>query len=707
MNNTQQKIDEATFSQLAEHVEEELASGHLSCALSILTNLLEMLTDIPGCGKAREEVESATANYQRLLHYMAEGTTDPQRHSVQVSLMQKMLRLLQDIRRAYLISKRQNAYTATAVFMEQHHESSNLQDLLQNANIFEDHTLQDFLFDTIWTAPQLSSAEENELNLFLFTAPVSVQCYVMSALTMALLHYFDPVKFRILLAHINPTRQEVSVRAMVGICIITQIQARQLLLYPQLADETISTMQQPGKLEELALIQNYIYLYQESERLQQRFEKEIIPTLIKVTQQRQKLGFDEMEIDLTDPESTPNINRETRRMLNNSMQEMARLFHEGMDINLHTFTSLKGFAFFHKVGHWLAPYDKSRPEARESELISQLPLCDSDKYSVSALFSHISDSQREEMKQHMESHAELFAMHEKKTRSEYKNVIQCLYRLLKRSPWTSLWPEVFTPDILFIHNPLLHKLITSSPQFLNKTGNMLLRYKNYEEAEHHLSLYAQKAESDSTLLMQLGFCMQQMGKFPGAIRFYQQARMLEPDNQMIAYRLQYCYAQTGRYQEQLECLLQLEEKEPEDAKILTEVGLCLIQLEKWEEAERRFYKLEFKGKRVIPSIRAIAWCSLNRGEYETAKNLYLRILNERPAEATWEDYLNIGHTVWLLGDVPAAIAFYAEYAHRYLTELPEAKDALLPYTEDNNLLLSKGLTQGDINLMYDLISGQL
>ena len=707
MNTTHQQIDENTFTQLTGSIEEELANGHLSTALSIMSNLLGMLVNIPECNNAQEEVESATANYKRLLHYMAEGAEDPQRYSVQANLTHKVFRILQNIRRAYEIRTHQTVYTATAVLMGHRHTLGNLQELLQDDSVINDYTLQDLLFDILWTSAQLTSTEEHELNLFLISAPPHLQCYITSALTLALFHYFDPAKFRILIANTNATKEEVKVRAMVGLCLIVQVKSHQLSLFPLLADEVVSIIQAPEHLEELALIQNQINLYQESERFQQRFEKEIIPTLIKVSQQRRKLGFDDMEIDLTNPESAPNVTRETRRMLNDSMQEMIRLFHEGMDINIHTFSSLKAFPFFHNVGHWLLPYDKSRPDVPDNELISLIPLCDSDKYSVAALLSHLSESQRVEMKQNIEKHANVFIKRNHEPKSEYKNVIQCLYRLLKRSPWTSLWPDVFTSEMLFIRNPLFEKLITSSPQYLYETGNMLLRFNYYEAAELHLSKFAQIAGTDSTLLMQLGHCMQQQGKYSSAIRHYQQARSLEPGNPLILYRLQYCLAQAGRYEEQLECLLKLEEKSPEDPKILTEVGLCLIQLKRWEEAERRFYKLEFKGKRVIPSIRAIAWCCLNRGEYETAKSMYLRIFNERPNEATWEDYLNNGHAVWLGGDISAAIAFYTEYAHRYMTTNPDVKDALFPYTEDYKLLLSKGLAQEDINLMYDLISEQL
>ena len=699
-------IDEDTFSQLANHIEAELEKNHLSTALNLLSQLLDMVAELPDYNKARESTETAAADYHRLLHYMAEGTKDPQRHAVQSNLVQKTFRIMQDLRRSFHIATQKNIYSSTAALTSEHEQQS-LHTILQAAQLASDPALQDILFDCIWTAPQLTAAEENELRLALYAAPLNMQAYVMSALTMALLHYFDPTKFRLLLSYASAQEKEVSARAMVGTCIVTQIHATRLTLFPQLADEVTQLLQAPQRMEDMTLIQHFICLYLETERIQQKFEKEIIPTLIKLGQQRKKLGFDDMELDLTDPESTPEISRKTRHMLNDSMQEMAQLFHEGMDLNLHTFTSLKSFPFFHRVGHWLAPYDASRSDIADHALIRLLPICDSDKYSIAALFKHIAEEQREAMKKNIDKHAEIFATHQHETGNEFQNVIQCLYRLLKRSPWTSLWPQVFSPDMLFINNPILHRMVEATPKFLLETGTMLLRHKFYDAAEKHLNLYAQSAGADVALLLKLGLCAQQQGKYSTAIRRYQQAGLLDPNNTNVTYRLQYCYAQTGRYQEQLDSLLSLEKATPDDARVLMETGLCCIQLKKWEEAERRFYKLEFKGKHVIPSVRSIAWCCLNRGDYEAAKKNYLRIFNEAPTEANWEDYLNMGHTTWLLGDTPAALAFYAEYAHRYLIAQPEAKDALMPFTEDAALLRSKGKLQNDIDLMYDLITEQL
>lgn len=696
-------FDKATFKQLTTHVAEELIEGHLSIALSILDNLLTHLENVPHRAILKEQADTISADYQRLLHYMAEGVNDPSRASLHLRLMQKTFRILQDLRRYYYMASTLDGYTQTAQHLWENWNREQLHDLLQS-NVNNDFAVQDHLFALLWTAPQLLSAEEQELRLFLCTTDEQLRCYQLSALTLSLLHYFDAAKMRLLIEYCSSEQENERTRAMLGVCITTQLHASSIRLYPTLREDLILLSRQPHFAEEATTIQHYICLYRETERLQERMEKEIIPTLIKVSQQRRKLGFDDMEIDLTDKEADLGINRKTQKMLESGMQEMARLFQEGMDVNLHTFTSLKGFTFFRTIGHWLAPFDTARPEVPDVQAIQLLPICDSDKYSVSMLYQHLSEEQREGMRKILDTHSELFSHHSQERHDEFQNVIQCLYRLLKRSPWASLFPNVFSADMMFIDNSILGIELRKSSDFLHSIGLTMLRHRHYELAERHLQLYAKLTGTDCELLLQLGRCAQEQRKFQRAISYYQQGCMLEPDNSKLLYRLQYCYAQTERYAEQLECLLQLEQQQPDDPKVLTETGLCLIQQEKWDEAARRFYKLEFKEQRVVPSMRAIAWCALRMHNYEEAQKYYTRILRREMTSATWEDYLNAGHTTWLQGDIKTAVALYTEYLQHYLMANPEAKDAMQPFVQDGPLLQGCGISSCDLQLMYDLIS---
>lgn len=711
-----------TFRQLSESAEEEIVGGHLHAALSLIGHLLdaggsppERSTTLPELSiltlseriSLREQANEISSDYQRMLYYMAEGMPDPSRNALHLRLKQKAFRILQDIRRSYGKFSTQGIYSTVIKDLENEKPQGETDDSMFSAisSIQADNfEMQDKLFDLIWTAPQLRSHEEQQLRLFLITADSHLRCYILSALTLALLPYFDAAKLRLLCDFFNTETESERARAVTGICLATQLHARAINLYPSIREDIILIARCPQFAEDVTKIQHYISLYQETENLQQRMEKEIIPTLIKVTQQRKRMGFDDMEIDISDPESTPNISRKEQKLLADSMMEMARLFQEGMDINLHTFTSLKRYTFFQRPGHWLIPFNEKRPEVPPIEVLSHIPLCDNDKYSICLLLNHIPAAQRQHLLQQLNDHSEVLAMHQEESYDEFQNTIQCLYRLLRRSPWASQWPDVFSSEMQFIDNAIVGQELQKSSHFLQTTASTLLRHKHYAAAQSHLEALARLQGSDAVLLTQLALCAQEQGKFQQAIRYSQQASMLSGPNQQALYRQQYCYAQIERYDEQLRCLLQLEKMASEDPQILTETGLCLMQLHRWEEAQQRFYKMELMGKRLLPSLRAIAWCALRQGDFAQALKYYNRIVEgEMAPSATWEDHLNLGHALWLLGDVKSAIPHYRHYLRGYASAQPEATDLLQPFDQDSSILQEGGINASDICLMRDLI----
>ena len=701
MTNDKISIDRKTFLQLSSSVEEELASNHLHQAVGILQNLVGMMGASPWFVLVRERLQQTSDDYSRLLHYMVEGMEDPARESLQRRLLQKVFSMSQDLRRGYDLSNLNNIFTQTAQEYWNNWERDRLIPLLHRS--YEgNYEAQDHLFNVIWTAPQLTSEEEEELKSMASDASTTIQCYILSALTLANIHYFDAAKIRVVEALSHTDTPSVKARAALALAIATYLHPRPFSIYPDLLDKNRKDKESSNK--ELTQLQHYLCLYLETERIHEKMEKEIIPTLIKVTQQRRKMGFDDMDIDFTDEDSTPNISRKDKKKLAEGIIEMARLSHEGMDINLPTFTVLKKFSFFQSVGHWLAPFTDERPEIPNIDYVKILPLCDNDKYSATLLHRLLPAEQREGLSRMLEAHEEMFRNEEVTLQKEFQNVTQCLYRLFKRSPWTSLWPDIFTIDMLFIDNHVYGPILQEDDAFLHETGMMLFRNKHYKEAERHLSLFAQHKGTDFNLLMQLGICAQEQGNFQKAVNAYRQANLLQPENPHALYRMQYCMARQEQYRAQLDILLELEKQKPDDAKITTETGLCLIQLEAWEEALKRFYKLEVMGKNVVPSMRAIAWCHLNMHQYDEAQKYYRRIAEEYPSSITWEDRLNTGHTTWALGDTKTALQHYTAYVRQYAATASEETNLLRPFECDHKLLTGMGFSKGSIGLMDDLMS---
>lgn len=691
-------MDEKTFLQLATETKECLTKGHLRDALYLLNTLTGALNN-----SALHEAQSTTTeDYNRLLTFMQTGSKDESRTEQHLRIMHKAIAILQDARRQYRLQQTGDIYGLTTKKSESRWTDS-LANTLNELTAKTDYDSIDDMFDLIWTAPQLKDEEEKAIVNLLEFSTSEVRQYLLSALTLALLEYFDPGKLRLLIPYCSHSNGEVRARATVGLCIGTQLHSVYLQFYPELTEAI-------GKLDfnkEITYVQHDFCLYLESERIQQKMQQEIIPNLIRAQRQREKLGFDDDELDLSDPAS--GIDRKTRQRLTDSMREMATLFRDGMDLNLNTFTALKGFPFFRRPCHWLAPFKSERPESMKTDIIQKMSMCDSDKYSISMLFSSMPPKQAEQLVAQLTEQIGEDVIAKKEIRPEhiYHNIIQCLYRLLKRSPWSTEWPVVFSPQMAFIHNTILKESLQTDGEYLAETGRTLLRYKHYTEAKEHLLLLLKQEGGTVDTYIQLAQCEEGEGNLQTAINYYRQADMLQPDDEETLQHLQSCLGRLGQFEAQLDSLTQLEKLRPDDVKILTETGLCLMQLERWKEAQQRFFKMEFNNQRVVPSVRAIAWCALQMKDLELAHRYYHRILDEEPLSSRWEDYLNLGHTEWLKGHLIEALDLYHQYVSKYVISQPEVKDALAPFDQDAKTLLKLGITPSDIQLMHDLIASTL
>ena len=160
-----------------------------------------------------------------------------------------------------------------------------------------------------------------------------------------------------------------------------------------------------------------------------------------------------------------------------------------------------------------------------------------------------------------------------------------------------------------------------------------------------------------------------------------------------------CYSAMDKYEQALNCLEKLGETTANDARLLSETGLCLMQLNRFEEAAKRFYQLEYNGEKVIPSWRAIAWCNFKMNRYEQAEKYYRKLLDHE--KATWEDFLNAGHTAWCAGNIREAVGLYRQYIRKYRPEHNESY--LQPFDNDRDELIGHGIDELDICLMRDCL----
>lgn len=743
-------MDEHSYNLLCRDAEKALLKGRLREALLCLQGALY------ACSEARlaNEHESLTADYERMLHFMAEGGTDPCRGEIHIQLIRRAFALLENVRQ--LFRRRQDSGTLARLYntlerseqpdaetltekltqqLQQLHEEQQQPsdaERIHRIRTLETachHTL-DTLFERLLTLPAtLLPDEEGRIRRLLQRLPDTSTSYLLSALTLHLWESFDGGKFRILLHYCPHPNALIRTRAITGTVLIFLKYRERFAYYPELKQGLSLLSQETVVSSELLPLQKQLLISRESVRAQKKLEEEILPDLLKSKHyQRTKLGFAEIDADLAEAlkgkaPSNQTPSKADKRLTEN-MQAFMEMGQEGVDVNWGTFSSLKRFDFFLRPGHWFLPFDPRRECARPlfytpdekprtflHFIMKAGNFCDSDRYSLCLMLQRIPTEQRSLVVDHL--HAQLddgeldplieISAHTAPTPEQaYRSYVENLYRFFKLFPSRREWSDPFTDtDLLFFRHEELQAPFLS-PAVRRELAEFLMKRECYADAIDIWEDLQAHEGSTAELLQQLAYCHRRNGNPSRAALLFQQADLLHPDNEWILNQLHLCYTELGRFEHDLSCLLRLEEIEPENAKVISETGCCLMQLNRFEEAAQRFYKLEFMGERVLPAMRAIAWCSLKMKKWEQAEKYYRRIL-DMGSKAKWEDYLNAGHTAWLRGDLKSAIDLYRRYIARYREKAPKQTDGLQPFDDDRDELIAQGIAPNDICLMRDMI----
>ena len=730
-------MDSKSFELLYHDAEQALLQDHLQEALSCIQGILSDCES----PEMNREAESLRQDYGMMLTFMAQGGVDPQRAVVHRSLTNRAFALLDRGARLYRLRHIKDLYADIAA---RHHgtEAEPYEMLAARADLLREkraetrsHSLTDEeesllyatydkLFEHVWTAPLFHPSDAEELESFIERQEPAGQALLISSVTLAVLQYFDPQKYRILLHFCKSETNEVRARALTAAVWAYMRFTTRFAQYPDLKDG-LSLLSQDERLkEELALLQRQLLLSLEAAKAEKKLQNEIFPDLLKNRNyQRNKIGLEQMEEDLAKAlRGEPNAEWEQmqgNRHLADNMKKIIAMGQEGIDINLGTFSGLKGFSFFQSLPHWFAPFNSARPEIRAvlPEGLAGHPIgmlmdagnfCDSDKYSLCLMLSQIPASQREMMVAQIgaqmggnEEHLKEAAKGSTDITSVYRNYLQDLYRFYKLHPRKAQFDDPFRHDLLFTRYPILEQM-TKSPGYLREMASFLIRRECYQDAIGYIEEVLKKEPADAEMLEKMAFCHQQLDLPDKAIYYYQQADLLNPDNEWILKQMYICYSAMGRYEQELGCLKSLEAMNPGDARLISETGLCLMQLKRYEEAAQRFYELEYKGERVIPSWRAIAWCNFKMKRLEQADRYYKKILQQD--KVTWEDWLNAGHTAWCRGNTAEAIGLYQHYVQAYCSKKKdEARPPLAPFDEDREELLAQGIDGLDISLMRDIL----
>lgn len=736
-------MDRKSFELLYQDAIEATTQNHLLDALNCIRG---MIFNIENGADLHDELTSIRQDYNMMLAFMQQGGNDPQRSAIYRKLISRSFTLTDKAARLYRIQHEKDLYStlyrrnnesgmasfdylleSTDLLREK--VSEELRSLSYNPNIKDEVTAlssaYDRLFEFVWTSPLLHPADAEKLKHFIERQNIDEQALLVSALMLGIQSYFDPQKYHILLHFCHAEENKVRVRALTAaIWTYMQYESR-LTHYPDLSEGLLLLTQDKRIKNELVLLQRQILLSLDTAKAEKKLQNEIFPDLLKNRNyQRNKMGFDQMEEDLAKAlRGKPNTEWEQlkgNKKLADNMKKIIAMGQEGIDINLGTFSGLKTFAFFQQISHWFMPFNERRPEVQDvlpqstggnspiQLLMNAGNFCDSDKYSLCIMLSQLPTSQREMMVTQIGSQVDGFEEQFKNVGKEntgidwlYRSYLQDLYRFYKLYPHKSQFRDPFKTDLLLTNYPLLKKGLKTVP-YLTEMASYLIKRECYQDAISYIEEVLKEETAHAEMLQKIAFCHQHLDNPSKAIYYYQQADLLNPDNEWILKQMVLCFTALGQYDRELKCLQSLEAMNPGDVRLISETGLCLMQLGRYDEAANRFYELEYKGERVLPSWRAIAWCNFKMNKLEQADKYYRKIIQQEKAK--WEDYLNAGHTAWCLGQMTEAVSFYQNYIRLYGKQRKDETNSLLfPFDEDREELLLHGKEPLELNLMRDIL----
>lgn len=697
-----------------------------------------------------EKIAELESSYQLMLTYMEGGALDPDREKLYRKFLADAYTLT-DLVTNNLLSKETNTVyfskhrfflassdTLQTLFNRFDHLLGNL--ALQELSTGDDAANDDaalqqlansyrqveaeasVLFYRIWTSFPCTAEDYVALNQMLSpgTLPIHFHALFISALTLSLMEWYDEKKLLLLINNIENKEPEIRQRALIGSVLILQYYPTRAGLSDTIAHRLDALFENERLIKELHTIQMHLIRARETEKITRRLNEEILPEMLKINPSMgNKLRSSDTHTDL----NAPDYNPEWEELLNQSgigdkLKELSDLQTEGSDVLMSAFSSLKGFPFFAQTSNWFLPFfdnnsqlldgvkNQKKGESKFLKIIlnSRL-LCNSDKYSFFMSLQQVPPAQREMMAAQFNMQNEAFQeiAHEEKELSPNKNVadianqyIHDLYRFFKLNPRKYEFSDPFEHNLNLFENPQLKRFFADTPTLL-LIGELLFRKEFHTDALLLFRELVKSAHSNHEIYQKMGYSYEEMGDFVAAVESYKQAELIRPDSLWTLKRIAFCYRYMKRPAQALEYYLKVEKRKPNNLTIEINIGHCYLELKEYENALNYYFKVDYLSENKNRAWRPIAWCSFLVGKFEQAQRYYQKIIAEKP---TSHDYINAGHTEWLLGSIQKAIQYYKKSIDLEGGEFAKFEKI---FTQDIPDLRKAGISEWDIPLMIDQI----
>lgn len=731
-----------------------LAQGKLGPAMTQLENLLYTYPQL----YSNEQLLKLRDDYQLMADYWLKGYPDPQRQEVFHQLLQRLFMLATDVTIRnrlrgstflYGVYKRTRnsgrnwsvaairteleGFVAEAAMLELQPENVRGEHRRQ---LYEKHQrMANDMFDYVWTSGSWNESLAEAFLDILLTPTIDIidQQLMVSAVTLSLLNAFDPHKW-LLLADVyqRATDESLRQRALVGCMFCLDYERMQV--FPETIKRMEALLSDERCRKEITELQIQVYYCINAEDDNRRIQQEIMPNIIKNGEYRvTRNGVEEVEEDTLQNILDPEAAERNIAQMEESVKKMMDMQRSGSDIYFGGFAQMKRYPFFNDISNWFVPFYSNHPaivgtqgEGRGHNflrsILGSLAFCDSDKYSFALAFDYTVKRMPEKLLDLLDSgEAQMLGSKFEATDDERpaylrRLYLQNLYRFFRVFPHRSDFVSPFddTHRLLFFASPAIAS-VRHLPEPLGKAmseqfgqvASFLFKRKYHADAQRLVEAFDGEETPAMLLVYANVLMMQHTDLAETAVDAYRRALKCLGDGsgsvslEQVLTGLARAEFRCSNYQAAMDCYDQLLDLHPDKKSLLLNKSVCLMRLAQYEEALKMLYKLNYEEPDDDNVSRILAWALVGSGKYEQAAKIYTRLLDDDPTSVV-DDMLNYGYCLWMAGDAAGAATMLRQYAAQMGDNGDMHKEF---FTAEHDLLARKGITDVEIQLMLDQISG--
>lgn len=695
-----------------------------------------------------DEISRIEQSYAYMLRYLTDGTDDPDRNRLLDDIIARSNKVVDSLIHRLGQTDTPSLYYSTlryetragmtvaqciAKFTEAAKMVDSVANLFATAKTTDETTYAETfrkaeieLFNRVWTSFPLNGDDAKVLVDIITSAATTrvTAIRLTSALSLALTEMFDERAFEALIdiySHYavidTKVANEISTSALIGL-LIALFKYNGRTLSTSLSYRIGALSEIPIWASDVKSAFTEIARSRDTERINRTIHEAIIPGMMALRPEIEK----KMRDPNFRPESLENLqdNPEWDELLSKSgisdkLRELSEMQMDGSDVFMSTFSHLKNFSFFSDVIGWFTPFDHSVREVEQAvtsnpELgnvcatIEAMPfLCDSDKYSMMLSVDMIPKAQRDMIlsqanneNRHFEDlRNELVGItRADQRRFAIRNHMRNLYRFLNLFRRKGEFYNVFTHGANMLTVPAL-KSVLEDVDFLNVIGEFYFKRGYYTDAIEAFGILDNLGEFSATLYQKMGYAYERNGDLDAAMRYYEQADLLDSSSKWTKMRLATVYRAKGLNDDAIRILLKTAETNPDDIEIIMMLGYTYVRVGNYREALKRFYQAEFIDEQSHRTLRPIAWSLFMTGDFDKAAEYYERIIFDQP---TGEDYLNMGHTALARSMFKDAVYYYKLYI---LADGNSKESFFEALKNDREHLDTAGIDSSTISLIAD------